>query len=144
MEASRMTTRIRFDKSVPEWLRRHCRRWFRLLFPDDWRMHIAMQDAEEMEAEHGEGTAAVTISLPTYLDAAVWFGDEIENREDVWRVVCHEFLHAHHAPVTELFNLAWDGRRKMDKKDVARMLADLIEQMIQREVAIIAKIKKLP
>jgi len=139
-----MTTRIRFDNDVPHWLRRHCRRWFRLLFPDDWRMHICMQDAEEMEAEHGEGTAAVTISLPTYLDAAVWFSDETENREDVWRVVAHEFLHAHHAPVTELFNLAWDGRRKMKKDDVARMLADLIEQMIQREVAIIAKLKKLP
>lgn len=139
-----MTQRIRFDRSVPEWLRRHCRRWFRLLFPDDWRMHIAMQDAEEMEAEHGEGTVAVTISLPTYLDAAVWFGDEIENREDVWRVVCHEFLHSHHQPVVDLFHLAWDGRRKMKREDVAIMLADLIEQMIQREVAIIAKLKKLP
>lgn len=139
-----MTQRIRFDRSVPEWLRRHCRRWFRLLFPDDWRMHIAMQDAEEMEAEHGEGTAAVTISLPTYLDAAVWFSDETENREDVWRVIAHEFLHSKYQPITNLFNMAWDGRRKMKKADVAIVLADLIEQMIQRDVAVIAKLKKLP
>lgn len=136
--------RIRFDPAVPHWLRAHCRRWFKLLFPDDWRLSISMQDAEEMELEHGTGTAAVTVSLPTYLDAAVWFGDEIENREDVWRLVVHEFLHSHHQPVTELFNMAWDGRRKMAKQDVAIMLADLIEQMIQREVAIIAKIKGLP
>lgn len=139
-----MTQRIRFDNNVPHWLRRICRRWFRLLFPDDWRMRICMQDADEMAEEHGEGTAAVTVSLPTYLDAAVWFADDIENREDVWRVVAHEFLHSHHAPVTELFNLAWDGRRKMAKADVAAMLSDLIEQMIQREVAIIAKLKGLP
>lgn len=121
------------------------RAWIvRLLFPDDWRLSIQMQDAEELEQEHGEGTVAVTVSLPTYLDAAVWFGDGIENREDVWRLVAHEFLHSHHQPVMELFNLAWDGRRKMAKQDVAAMLADLIEQMIQREVAIIAKLKGLP
>jgi ATP-dependent Lon protease len=91
-------------------------------------MHIAMQDAEEMEAEHGEGTAAVTISLPTYLDAAVWFSDETENREDVWRVVCHEFLHAHHAPVTELFNLAWDGLRNLEREvgSVCRKVAKMV------------------
>jgi len=68
-----MTTRIRFDDAVPRWLRAHCRRWFRLLFPDDWRLRISMQDADEMAEEHGEGTAAVTVSLPTYLDAAVRF-----------------------------------------------------------------------
>jgi hypothetical protein len=139
-----MTTRIRFDDAVPRWLRAHCRRWFRLLFPDDWRLRICMQDADEMEAEHGEGTAAVTVSLPTYLDAAVWFADDIENREDVWRVVAHEFRHSAYQPVTDLFNLAWDGRRKMKREDVAAMLSDLIEQMIQRDVAIIAKLKGLP
>jgi len=136
--------RIRFDDDVPSWLRVQCRRWFKLLFPDDWRMRICMQDAEEMEAEHGTGTAAVTVSLPTYLDAAVWFGDDIENKADVWRLIAHEFLHSHHQPVTDLFNMAWDGRRKMQKQDVTAMLADLTEQMIQREVAIIAKLKGLP
>jgi hypothetical protein len=136
--------RIRFDGDVPHWLRAHCRRWFRLLFPDDWRMRICMQDADELAAEHGEGTAAVTVSLPTYLDAAVWFGDDIENRDDVWRLVAHEFRHSAYQPVSDLFALAWDGRRKMKREDVAMMLADLIEQMIQRDVAIIAKLKKLP
>lgn len=139
-----MTRRIRFDSDVPHWLCRLCRRWFRLLFPDDWRMRIAMQDADEMAQEHGEGTAAVTVSLPTYLDAAVWFADDIENREDTWRIVCHEFLHSHHQPIMELFNMAWDGRRKMKREDVVVMLSDLTEQMIQREVAIIAKLKGLP
>ena len=59
-----MTQRIRFDNDVPHWLRRLCRRWFRLLLPDDWRMRICMQDADEMAEEHGEGTAAVLADLP--------------------------------------------------------------------------------
>ena len=33
---------------------------------------------------------------------------------------------------------------KMKREDVAAMLSDLIEQMIQRDVAIIAKLKGLP
>lgn len=136
--------RIRFDSAVPHWLRAHCRRWFRLLFPDDWRLRIAMQDADEIEQEHGAGTVAVTVSLPTYLDAAVWFGDGIENSDDVWRVIVHEMRHSHYQQITNLFDMAWDGRRKMGKADMAIVLADLIEQMIQRDVAIIAKLKKLP
>jgi hypothetical protein len=136
--------RIRFGDDVPHWLRRLCRRWFRLLLPDDWRLRVELQDADEMAAEHGDGTAAVTISLPTYLDAAIWFADDIQNRDDAWRTVCHELRHSHYEAVTELFRLAWDGRRKMPREDVAAMLADLIEQMIQRDVAIIAKLKGLP
>lgn len=139
-----MTERIRFDNDVPRWLRVLCRRWFRVLFPDDWRLRISLQDADEMAAEHGDGTAAVTVSLPTYLDAAVWFADDIQNTDDVWRVVTHEFLHAKYEPFNSLFALAWDGRRKMKREDVAAMLSDLIEQAIQRDVAILAKLKGLP
>ena len=139
-----MTQRIRFDNDVPRWLRVLCRRWFRVLFPDDWRMRISLQDADEMAAEHGDGTAAVTVSLPTYLDAAIWFADDIENTEDVWRVVTHEMRHSHYEAFNSLFALAWDGRRKMKREDVAAMLSDLIEQAIQRDVAILAKLKKLP
>lgn len=139
-----MTERVRFGDDVPQWLRRLCRRWFRLLLPDDWRLRVELQDADEMAIDHGDGTAAVTISLPTYLDAAIWFADDIQNRDDAWRVVAHELRHSHYEAITELFRMAWDGRRKMPREDVAAMLADLIEQMIQRDVAIYAKAMKLP
>lgn len=78
-------------------------------------------------------------TAPEYSNA-----DDIENREDVWRVVCHEMRHSHYQPISDLLGMAWDGRRKMKREDVAAMLSDLIEQMIQRDVAIIAKLKGLP
>lgn len=139
-----MTTRIRFGSDVPHWLRRLARRWFRLLLPDDWRMHVQMQDVDDLEAEHGEGTRAVAVSLTTYLDLAICFADDLANEPDAWRTVAHEISHARFQPFTDLFAMAWDGRRKMKREDVAEMLAALIEQMIQRDVAILAKIMKLP
>jgi hypothetical protein len=139
-----VTSRIRYGRNVPHWLRRLCARWFRLLLPDDWRLHVQMQDVDDMESEHGTGTRAVTITLPTYLDAAIWFADDTANDADAWRVVAHELRHSHYREIEDLFHLAWDKRRKMQREDVAAMLAELIETLIQRDVAVYAKMTRLP
>lgn len=139
-----MTTRIRFDDAVPRWLRIHCRRWFRLLYSEDWTLTVQMMDAATMQRKYGSTTIALTATEAEHFDIAIWFADTVKNEPLMWRTVFHELRHPFFAEVTDLFDYLWDGRRKVAKEDARKLLDALIERKIQSDVAIIAKLKGLP
>jgi len=139
-----MTQRIRFDNDVPRWLRVLCRRWFRVLYSEDWTLHVRMMEASEMRKRYGATTVAVTAAEVAHSDICIWFADDTRNEQDMWRTVVHELRHAFFAEFTALLDYLWDGRRKVGKADAHKLLDKLIEQAIQRDVAILAKLKKLP
>lgn len=139
-----MTQRIRFDKSVPEWLRRHCRRWFRALYSEEWTLAVRMHDAADLRKRYGKGVQAVTATEAAHFDISIWFADDVKDYPLMWRTVFHELRHPFFAEVTDLFDYLWDGRRKVGRADARRLLNELIERKIQSDVAVIAKLKKLP
>lgn len=139
-----MTQRIRFDNDVPHWLRRLCRRWFRVLYPENWTLHVRMMAVKEMEKRYGATTVAVTVSEVAHTDIGIWFSAGLRNEPDVWRTVVHELRHAFFAEFTALLDYLWDGRRKIGKADAHKLLDRLIERMIQQDVTVIAKLKGLP
>jgi len=139
-----MTTRIRFGDDVPHWLRRLCRRWFGLLYSEEWTLSVEMCDAAELEKRHGAGTLAETTSAIAHRDIAVWFSRDFADDSQAWRTVAHELRHPFFAEFAAAIDYLWDGRRKLSKRDAHKMLADLTEKMIQLDVATYAKAMKLP
>ena len=130
---------IVFAANVPQWMRRQVRRWVRVLGYDDWSIEVRRATEDELREFVGCGAEDATMitaaahPLPEYLSAELLFNEELDaaGAEDA---IIHELLHCHLAPFTLLFEQLWDGRRKASKKQARAMLANLIEERIQRHV----------
>lgn len=130
---------ISFDPNVPQWMRRMCRRWARVIGFEDWRIEVSRTGDEEMTEAGGARdedagmVAGLASVMPEYLSAHIQFNEELAEGEAEDYVV-HELLHLHLAPFELLFRQLWDGRRKIPRAQAEQMLSDLIEASIQRHV----------
>lgn len=130
---------LAFEANVPQWMRRMCRRWARVIGFEDWRVEISRAPDDEMREgaalrdEDTEIVGGLVNVMPQYLAATVQFNEELQQGagDDC---IAHELLHMHYAPFELLFRQLWDGRRKIPHDKAERMLSDLIETSIQRHV----------
>lgn len=76
-----------FDKSVPDWTRRACRREYRRQQLVDWTVKIVTTDKEM------QGNDGVTVMLTTYLSATIYLNASLKNDGGGQETVFHEFRH---------------------------------------------------
>lgn len=128
-----------FESSVPQWMRRMCRRWARVLGFEDWKIEISRATDDEMRegagfhADDARIVAGLANVMPEYLAATIEFNEDVRAHE-AEEFVIHELLHAHYSPFEKLLDQLWDGRRRVDRATARVMLGDLIEASIQRHV----------
>ena len=131
--------RLYFSRTAPQWLRRLTRRWVRRLNLDEWRIETSWEDAEDYAISCGEDTQGITVAYPEYFSATISYPDALPNDEYGADIVLHELRHLHYAPVFNLLNLCWDGRRRISKAHANRMFSELVEKLIQQDVTVLRK-----
>lgn len=127
---------LKFDKDIPEWMRRIIRRWYKRLNLGEWQIRVSW---EEDEDDADEGSTQATIAfLPQYLDAHLYLSREID-RERFEHCVLHELRHCSLSWIEHAVKRAWDGRRKLGRDEAIDTVRDAIETIIQRDVDIFLK-----
>ena len=126
---------LKFDADIPEWMRRVIRRWYKRLNLHEWQIRVSW---DEDESDDEGQTQAYIVFLPQYLDAHLFICAEID-REHFEHCVLHELRHCSLSWIDHAIKHAWDGRRKLARDEALRLVSNVIETIIQRDVDIFLK-----
>lgn len=125
---------LKFDRDIPEWMRRIIRRWYKRLNLGEWQIRVSI----DPDAEEDDPTQATIATLPHYLDAHLFIRADV-NRESFEALVVHELRHANYSWIEQEAARVWDGRRKLTRDEAMNAITAVIETLIQRDVDIFLK-----
>lgn len=132
---------IRFTDDVKGWQKRAVRKYCRIFGLEDWTIEVGLADEDVL----GEQVHGICDSLPQYLTATITLHEtDVANDDRGLHVIAHECRHPHYEAVTQLFSHLWDGRRKVDRATAQKMLESLIEELVERDIQMLRRLKQVP
>jgi hypothetical protein len=134
---------LKFTQGTPQMLRKLARLWWRRVGAQEWTLQISVKPETEFAAtneskEYALAYLSVRHVLQPYIDAQVSINEYTLTRDEgfIRDTLVHEMRHLHYAKIAELMKFLYESKHSATQDIAQKLIADLVEEMIERDVAL--------